>query len=212
MAKANDPDFIRVPARNAGSRSRLIRKSRKSASAAFAIATGRKRHENNHIAAGSWRSRGVIRGHGRCGTLHDRDRQCHQAARLHGCRRRTDRRRSERDHGSASAERDHGCGRHEHGGIVCSGAIGATAASAHGDNERGGGGQATQGGAASPQDGQSQSRGGSTAAQQAQGARRPASENLASIQAALSEARGLDQAGKESECMDAIQRAKRLAG
>lgn len=73
-------------------------------------------------------------------------------------------------------------------------------------------GQATQGGAASPQDVQSQSRGGPTAAQQAQGARRPASENLASIQAALSEARGLDQAGKESECMDAIQRAKRLAG
>ena len=73
-------------------------------------------------------------------------------------------------------------------------------------------GQATQGGAASPQDAASQSRGGPTAAQQAQGARRPASENLASIQAALSEARGLDQAGKESECMDAIQRAKRLAG
>lgn len=73
-------------------------------------------------------------------------------------------------------------------------------------------GQATQGGAASPQDAASQSRGGSTAAQQAQGERRPAAENLASIQAALSEARGLDQAGKESECMDAIQRAKRLAG
>lgn len=73
-------------------------------------------------------------------------------------------------------------------------------------------GQAAQGGAASPQDAASQSRGGSTAAQQAQGARRPAAENLASIQAALSEARGLDQAGKESECMDAIQRAKRLAG
>ena len=73
-------------------------------------------------------------------------------------------------------------------------------------------GQATQGGAASPQDAASQSRGGSTATQQAQGARRPAAENLASIQAALSEARGLDQAGKESECMDAIQRAKRLAG
>ena len=35
---------------------------------------------------------------------------------------------------------------------------------------------------------------------------------LASIQAALSEARGLDQGGKESECMDAITRAKRLAG
>jgi hypothetical protein len=72
--------------------------------------------------------------------------------------------------------------------------------------------QATQGGAVSPQDAASQSRGGSTAAQQAQGARQPASENLASIHAALSEARGLDQAGKESECMDAIQRAKRLAG
>jgi hypothetical protein len=73
-------------------------------------------------------------------------------------------------------------------------------------------GQATQGGAASPQDVQSQSRGGPTAAQQAQGARRPAAENLASIQAALSEARGFDQGGKEAECMDAIARAKRLAG
>jgi hypothetical protein len=73
-------------------------------------------------------------------------------------------------------------------------------------------GQATQGGAVSPQDVQSQSRGGPTAAQQAQGARNRASDNLASIQAALSEARGLDQGGKESECMDAITRAKRLAG
>ena len=58
-------------------------------------------------------------------------------------------------------------------------------------------GQATQGGAVSPQDVQSQSRGGPTAAQQAKGARNPASDNLASIQAALSEARGLDQGGKE---------------
>ena len=72
--------------------------------------------------------------------------------------------------------------------------------------------QATQGGAASPQDVQSQSRGGPTAAQQAQGARRPESDNPASIQAALSEARSFDQSGKESECMDAIARAKRLAG
>jgi hypothetical protein len=31
-------------------------------------------------------------------------------------------------------------------------------------------------------------------------------------QAALNEARGFDQSGKESECMDAIQRAKRLGG
>ena len=73
-------------------------------------------------------------------------------------------------------------------------------------------GQAAQGGAASPQDVQSQNRGGLTAAQQAEGGRRPASDNLASIQAALSEASGLDQAGREADCMDAIQRAKRLAG
>src|SRR6476660_6585328 len=73
-------------------------------------------------------------------------------------------------------------------------------------------GQATQGGAASPQDVQGQNRGGLTAAQQAEGGRRPASDNLASVQAALSEARGFDQAGREADCMDAIQRAKRLAG
>jgi hypothetical protein len=72
--------------------------------------------------------------------------------------------------------------------------------------------QATQGGAASPQDVQSQTRGAPTAAQEAEGARRPASENLASAQAALDLARGFDQNGKESECVDAVQRAKRLAG
>jgi hypothetical protein len=73
-------------------------------------------------------------------------------------------------------------------------------------------GQATQGGAASPQDVQSQIRGGPTAAQQAEGARRPASENMAAAQAALNEARGFDQSGNESACMDAIQRAKRVGG
>jgi hypothetical protein len=73
-------------------------------------------------------------------------------------------------------------------------------------------GQATQGSAASPQDVQSQIRGGPTAAQQAEGLRRPAAENMAAAQAALNEARGFDQSGKESECMDAIQRAKRLGG
>jgi hypothetical protein len=72
--------------------------------------------------------------------------------------------------------------------------------------------QATQGGPASPQDVQAQNRGGPTAAQQADGASRPGSENLAALHAALNEARGLDQSGKESDCMDAIQRAKRLAG
>jgi hypothetical protein len=73
-------------------------------------------------------------------------------------------------------------------------------------------GQATQGGAASPQDVQSQIRGGPTAAQQAEGARRPAAENLAAAEAALNEARGFDRDGKESQCMDAIARAKRLRG
>jgi hypothetical protein len=73
-------------------------------------------------------------------------------------------------------------------------------------------GQQTQGGATSPQDVQSQSRGGPPAAEQAQGARRPAAEALASAQAALEEARSLDRAGKDAECMDAIGRAKRFLG
>ena len=71
--------------------------------------------------------------------------------------------------------------------------------------------QATQGGAASPQDVQSQNRGGPTAAQQAEGARRPAADQLASAQAALEQARGYDRAGQEAQCMDAIARAKQLA-
>jgi hypothetical protein len=73
-------------------------------------------------------------------------------------------------------------------------------------------GQQTQGEATSPQDVQSQNRGGPTAAEQAQGARRPAAEALASAQAALEEARTLDRASKEAECMDAIGRAKRFLG
>src|ERR1700745_3082365 len=52
-------------------------------------------------------------------------------------------------------------------------------------------GQATQGGAASPQDVQSQIRGGPTAAQQAEGARRPASEKLAAAEAPPHQARRL---------------------
>jgi hypothetical protein len=71
--------------------------------------------------------------------------------------------------------------------------------------------QATQGGAASPQDVQSQSRGGPTAAQQAEGARRPASEHLASAQAALEQARSFDRSGQEAQCMDAVERAKQFA-
>jgi hypothetical protein len=71
---------------------------------------------------------------------------------------------------------------------------------------------ATQGGAASPQDVQSQTRGGPTAAQQAEGARRPASEKLAAAQDALEKARTFDRNGQQAECMDAIERAKRFAG
>jgi hypothetical protein len=73
-------------------------------------------------------------------------------------------------------------------------------------------GRETQGKAASPQDVQSQTRGGPTAAEQAQGARRPAAEAIASAQTALEEARTHDRAGKEAECMDAIGRAKRSLG
>jgi hypothetical protein len=51
--------------------------------------------------------------------------------------------------------------------------------------------RALQGGAASPQDVQSQTRGGPTAAQQAEGARQPAAENLAAAQTALELAREL---------------------
>jgi hypothetical protein len=73
-------------------------------------------------------------------------------------------------------------------------------------------GRETKGGAASPQDVQSQTRGGPTAVEQAQGARRPAAEAIAAAQAALEEARNHDRAGKEAECMDAIARAKRSLG
>jgi hypothetical protein len=57
---------------------------------------------------------------------------------------------------------------------------------------------------------QSQTRGGPTAAQQAEGARRPASEHLASAQAALEQARSFDRSGQEAQCMDAVERAKQF--
>jgi hypothetical protein len=62
----------------------------------------------------------------------------------------------------------------------------------------------------SPQDVQRQTRGEPTAAQQAEGARRPGAI-LGSAQAALERARELDRSGKEAECMAAITEAKRLA-
>jgi hypothetical protein len=69
--------------------------------------------------------------------------------------------------------------------------------------------EATQGGAASPQDVQSQIRGGPTAAEQAEGARRAASEKVASVEAALEQARKFDRGGQELQCMDAVEAAKR---
>ena len=72
-------------------------------------------------------------------------------------------------------------------------------------------GQATQGGAASPQDAQRQTRGEPTAAQQAEGTRRPAAADLGSAQAALDRAREFDRNGKEAECMNAITEARLLA-
>jgi hypothetical protein len=42
------------------------------------------------------------------------------------------------------------------------------------------------------------------------GARRPASDNLALVQAALEQARGFDRSGQEAQCIDAIEQAKRL--
>jgi hypothetical protein len=70
--------------------------------------------------------------------------------------------------------------------------------------------EATQGGAASPQDVQSQTRGGPTAAQQAEGVRRSEAERLASAQSALEQARNFDRSAQEAQCMEAIERAKRL--
>jgi hypothetical protein len=72
-------------------------------------------------------------------------------------------------------------------------------------------GQATPGGAASPQDVQSQTRGEPTATQKAEGARAPAAEKLASAQAALARARELDRSGNEADCMRAIAEAKQAA-
>jgi hypothetical protein len=72
--------------------------------------------------------------------------------------------------------------------------------------------QATQGSAASPEDVQRQTSGRPTAAQQAQGASPGASVDKTGASAALEQARNFDKMGEEARCMDAVQRAKRLAG
>jgi len=72
--------------------------------------------------------------------------------------------------------------------------------------------QATQGGAASAQDVQRQTQGAPTAADQAQGGSGMARGDQAGASAALARARSLDGEGKEAECMQAVQEAKRLSG
>ena len=68
---------------------------------------------------------------------------------------------------------------------------------------------ATQGSAASPQDVQRQTSGQPTAAQQAQGA---SGHDGQTASMALEQARTFDKAGQEAQCMDAVRRAKQLAG
>ncbi|KFC64653.1 Hypothetical protein precursor [Bosea sp. LC85] len=69
-----------------------------------------------------------------------------------------------------------------------------------------------QGKAASPEDVRRQTQGQSTAAEQAKGARPPGTTNKAEASAALDRAKGLDRAGREAECMEAVKQAKRLMG
>ena len=69
---------------------------------------------------------------------------------------------------------------------------------------------ATQGSAASPQDVQRQTSGQPTAAQQAQ--RGAPGDDGQTASAALEQARSFDKAGQEAQCMDAVRRAKQLAG
>ena len=72
--------------------------------------------------------------------------------------------------------------------------------------------QATQGTATSGQDVQRQTQGQPTAAEQAQGGSGMARGDQAGASAALARARSLDGEGKEAECMQAVQEAKRLSG
>lgn len=72
--------------------------------------------------------------------------------------------------------------------------------------------QEVQGRATSPQDVRQQTEGKPTAADQAQGARAATSAEKAEAATALNRARLLDSSGKEAECMEAIQQAKRHWG
>jgi hypothetical protein len=68
---------------------------------------------------------------------------------------------------------------------------------------------AVEGRATSPQDVRSQTAGQPTAAEQAQGRRSPVAGDAPAASAALSRARILDQQGDETNCMDAVDEAKR---
>jgi hypothetical protein len=68
----------------------------------------------------------------------------------------------------------------------------------------------TEGRAASPQDVQRQTAGEPTAAQQAQQAKPQPMGQQAAATDALSRARTFDQQGNETECMSAVEQAKRL--
>ena len=204
----------------------MIGERPESACAAFAIATGRRCHENNDIAARSLRAGGFARGDvgaGPCTTeidqvtklLASKDAGAGPTAGVAGAstgQHPPSATMGAADPSTSASSAAAGSGRPQHPPTAAMN----QATQGGGPSSQSSGsareqhpptvamGQATQGGATSPQDVQSQNRGGLTAAQQAEGARGPASDNLASVQAALSEARGFDQAGREAECMDAI--------
>lgn len=69
-----------------------------------------------------------------------------------------------------------------------------------------------QGKATSPEDVRRQTEGQATAAEQAKGTRPPASTSKVEASAALDRAKGLDRAGREAECMEAVRQAKRAMG
>lgn len=73
-------------------------------------------------------------------------------------------------------------------------------------------GQEAQGKATSPEDVRRQTEGRPTSAQQAQSGKPAGQGDKVGASAALDRARGFDRDGKEAECMDAVQQAKRLFG
>lgn len=73
-------------------------------------------------------------------------------------------------------------------------------------------GQEAQGKATSPEDVRRQTEGRPTSAQQAQTGQPTGEVDKAGASALLDRAKGFDRDGKEAECMNAVQQAKRLFG